>query len=287
MNAMVQDPYCQEILKAALALAAQGIAVFPLKYATKEPEARSRGFYDATTNPATIRRWFGGNFKRNLGARTGGASGVWILDEDNADSLNALVEQHGPLPVTRQSRSSRGAHHWFKTLAGPIPCSASRVGPGLDVKAEGGYVVVPPSIHPDGVVYEWLNDAPVASAPEWLVELARKPASQTAPPPSISPRPFSGRPGAYGAAALRKEIELLATTPPGSRNHQLNRSAFSAFQLVAGGELSAAEVEAALIDAIASNGLLAEDGIRQCLATIRSGARAGMLYPRSRHGGAA
>ena len=54
------------------------------------------------------------------------------------------------------------------------------------------------------------------------------------------------RAGAYGHAALRAEIAALAATPPGRRNHALNRAAFSLFQLVAGGELAEAEVIAAL-----------------------------------------
>jgi hypothetical protein len=70
----------------------------------------------------------------------------------------------------------------------------------------------------------------------------------------------------------------------GGRNRQANRTAFSLNQLVAIGELSSAEVERALIGACERNGLLAEDGMRQCLATIRSGARAGMQHPRRRPG---
>jgi hypothetical protein len=63
MYESVCDSECREVLNAALALARLRIAVFPLKYATKEPEPRSRGFYDADTNPARIKRWFGGNYK--------------------------------------------------------------------------------------------------------------------------------------------------------------------------------------------------------------------------------
>jgi hypothetical protein len=284
MNAMVQDHYCRSVLEAALALAAEGIAVFPLKYAAKEPEAHSRGFYDATTNPATIRRWFGGKFKRNLGARTGQASGVWVLDEDELGALAALAEKHGPLPATRESTTGRGRHLWFKTTALPIPSrqGKGRIWPGIDIKAEGGYVVAPPSIHPDGPVYRLVNDEPIAEAPSWLLMLARKPKPSEPTVQSNAPRPSSERSGAYGAAALRAEIEILANTPEGGRNHQLNRSAFSSFQLVAGGELKEGDVTEALIKACEKNGLLDEDGLRAVMATIRSGAR-----PRSRPGGAA
>jgi hypothetical protein len=62
----------------------------------------------------------------------------------------------------------------------------------------------------------------------------------------------------------------------------LNRAAFNLFQLVAGGELNAAEVEQALVRAATVNGLVADDGLRQCMATIWSGANAGLLHPRTR-----
>jgi Bifunctional DNA primase/polymerase, N-terminal len=277
----VRDTYCQEMLQSALALAAQGIAVFPIKYRTKKPDTW-HGFKDATTNPATIRRWFCCNFQRNLGARTGQASGVWVFDADNLQSLSALEEQHGPLPITRQSQSSRGLHFWFATPILPLQSSKSRIGPGLDVQSDGNYVVAPPSVHPDGPSYRWVNDAPIVEAPSWLLVLARKPAPPRTPTPAPSaPRGASARPGAYGAAALRSEIETLANTANGSRNHALNRASFVLTQLVAGGELDASDVERSLVEAAVKNGLVDDDGLPSVMATIRSGARAGLQHPRN------
>lgn len=167
-----------------------------------------------------------------------------------------------------------------------MPCSASRVGEGIDAKGCGGYVVAPPSIHPSGAVYRWLNDAPIVAAPVWLIELARtrpqKPVSEQAL--EGIRRQHNGPVGRYGAAALDREIEALASTAAGSRNHALNRASFSLYQLVAGGELDGSEVEQRLFEAARANGLLQEDGLRQVLATIRSGARAGLQCPRSRSG---
>jgi len=118
------------MLAAALALAATGLAVFPCVYCKKEP-ATLRGFSDASTNRATVKRWFGGNFKRNLAVRTGLASGAVVLDVDDLDALTALEDRHGALPVTRQSQSNRGVHLWFRTTGVPIPSNnGGRVGPG-------------------------------------------------------------------------------------------------------------------------------------------------------------
>jgi hypothetical protein len=280
---MFQDHYCHHVLTAALALASDGRAVFPLIYCQKEP-ATEHGFYDATTNPATIRRWLGGNFRRNLAVRTGLASGCWVLDCDDPNALKSLEETYAPLPVTRRSQSSRGPHLWFTTTGVPIPSSTGRVAPGFCVRGEAGYVVVPPSLHPDGVFYEWVNDAPLVQAPPWLVELARKPPTPEEKPSQASdtPQGLSGPSGTYGAAALRAEIEALADTAPGGRNIRLNRASFCLHQLVAGRELKADQVEKELIEAATKNGLVDDDGMKKCLATIRSGARAGLLLPRSR-----
>jgi Bifunctional DNA primase/polymerase, N-terminal len=268
----------------ALDYAAAGLAVFPLAYRSKVPLARSRGLHDATTNPATLRRWFGRGESYNIAIRTGAASGgVWVLDVDDDSSLRALELEHGGLPSTRTSQSSRGIHLWWRTNA-PIQCSDSRVAKGLDVKGDGGSIIAPPSVHPDSTIYRWLTDAPIGPAPEWLVDLTRK------RPPTISQRavaaikrPFNG-PSNYGNAALEDEIAQLANTAPGARNHALNKASFCLHQLVAGGELDEAEVERRLLEAAAANGLMADpnDGPTKTRRTIESGRAAGLQQPRRR-----
>jgi hypothetical protein len=273
----------KEFLDAALAYAAAGLAVFPCVFRTKEPAVR-RGFYSATTNPEVIRRWFGGTVRHNIAIRTGLASGAWVLDVDDRHggfaSLDALEQQHGRLPPTRRCKTANGAHLWWRATS-PIQCSESRVGEGLDVKADGGYVMAPPSVHPDGPIYAWANDEPIGVAPDWLIKLTRKPPPA---PIALPPRTHNGPPGGYGAAALQREIEVLANTAPGSRNHALNRASFALHQLVAGGELDGSDVERELLAAATANGLMADrtDGPASVLRTIRSGARAGLQHPRSR-----
>jgi hypothetical protein len=273
------DSGCKNFLDVALDYAALGFSVFPCRFRTKQPATR-RGFYDATTNPATIRRWFGGAQPYNIAIRTGIASGVWILDVDDVASLQVLEGRHGPLPETRQSQSSRGLHFWWRANS-PVQGSASRVAPHVDVRGEDGYIIAPPSVHPDGPIYRWLSIGGLATAPGWLVELTRKPAPA---PIKLPPRTHNGPPGAYGAAALEREIDELAAAPRGCRNHALNKASFCLHQLVAGGELDGADVERELLAAAATNGLLADpqDGPASVLRTIRSGARAGLQNPRSR-----
>ena len=277
-------------LAAALDYAARGFRVFPCWPRSKEP-ATKHGFKDATTNPATIRRYWLAQSDYNVAIATGIVSGVWVLDTDGAvgaETLRDLEARHGPIPPTRRSLSSRGPHLWF-LADGPIQSSAGRVGLGIDVRGDGGYVLAPPSVHPDGHVYRLVNDAPIATAPEWLVSLTRKrPITISERAVAIMRSPHRGSPDAYGKAALEAEITALANTPPGARNHALNRASFSLHQLVAGGELEESEVINRLIEASFANGSMTDpnDGPASVKRTIESGRRAGLQHPRSRLGAA-
>ena len=82
MIGLGQSEHGRKTLCAALSYAASGLAIFPCQYRAKEP-AVHRGFYSATTNPATIQRWFGGTVDFNIALRTGLISGVMVLDVDD------------------------------------------------------------------------------------------------------------------------------------------------------------------------------------------------------------
>jgi hypothetical protein len=180
-------------------------------------------------------------------------------------------------------------HWWWRTDL-PVQCSAGRIAPGIDVRGENGYVLAPPSIHPSGHTYRWVATEPLAVAPQWLLRLTcKRPPPATPSPPSTPSQPPSsprhnGSPGAYGRAALEREIEALANTAPGQRNHALNRASFSLHQLVAGGELDGNEVQQRLLGGAQANGLMTDpsDGPRSVTRTIQSGGRAGLQHPRSR-----
>jgi hypothetical protein len=270
--------------------AVRGFAVFPCLEKSKAP-ACGQGFRDGTSNPATIRRWWNGCHNYNIGIATGLISAVWVLDVDGAtgaESLESLEASNGPLPPTLCSITSAGCHLWFRT-DGQIPSSAGRVGAGLDVRGDGGYVLAPPSIHPDGPRYRWagisgqLAQKP-APAPDWLVRLTKqRPGAPKIIVPELSRRREISS-GAYGRAALDRECDALANAARGGRNHALNRASFALHQLVAGGELDGAEVHHRLVQAAIANGLMTDptDGPRSVEKTIASGARAGLQHPRSR-----
>lgn len=169
--------------------------------------------------------------------------------------------------------------------------SVAKVAPKIDIRADGGYAVVPPSIHPNGTAYRWLNDLPPVIPPDWLVRLAQQ--AKAIPAATVTsgevdshwhPTRIDSDSDAYGQAALDDEIRVLSCVAKGARNAALNRASFSLHQLVAGGELDAGEVQDHLIKAAHANGLMTdpEDGPRKVISTIRSGARAGLQHPRNR-----
>lgn len=165
-----------EVLRAALAYAGEGIPVFPCKPGGKQP-LTPRGFKDATTDQSKITAWFNRWPNANIGIPTGERSGILALDVDNPASLEILEAEHGELPATTTIRTgSGGLHYYFRYPAGEkISISAGKLGPGLDTRGEGGYVIAPPSVATGP--YEVLDRLPLAAPPEWLLQALRKPHS--------------------------------------------------------------------------------------------------------------
>jgi hypothetical protein len=125
-------------------------------------------------------------------------NGVVVIDIDGPEgeeSLAALIRQHGPLPETLQSKTGRGRQLFFTSGGADIRNSTAKLGPGLDVRGEGGYVVLPPSVHPNGNLYGWVCKVRPAALPAWLREKLTAPAPQ--PPadgePSREPIPQGQR----------------------------------------------------------------------------------------------
>jgi Bifunctional DNA primase/polymerase, N-terminal len=174
----LRNPAWPPLLDAALHYATLNLPVFPCVPRGKNP-AVARGFYSATTNPETIRRFWSVR-DRNVAIPTGAISGFWVLDIDpdhcGDASIDALQAKHGMLPPTREVITGGGGRHlWFR-YTGSIQSSEGRVAPGIDVRGDGGYVVAPPSIHQNGRAYAWVTPdfAEPAIAPGWLVALTRK-----------------------------------------------------------------------------------------------------------------
>jgi hypothetical protein len=174
---------------AALALAARGCAVFPCVERGKTP-ATVHGVLDATVDANAISAWWGANASLNIGVATGAASGLFIVDvdaEDGEASLRKLEAEYGALPATVEVITGNGRHVYLRMPPDTeIRNSASRVAPNVDIRATGGYVLVPPSMHPSGRRYAWSVDSAstIADAPAWLVNRIQTDSVPCATPPS-------------------------------------------------------------------------------------------------------
>ncbi len=129
----------------------------------KHPITQS-GHKDATTERKFIQSWWEEHPDANIGVVTGKDSNIFVLDIDprngGKESLRQLKSKFGNLPKTVKSRTGgKGLHYFFKYPAGSIKSSngGKVLGPGIDLKSDGGYVVVPPSHHASGGDYAWIN----------------------------------------------------------------------------------------------------------------------------------
>ena len=168
----MQNTILSALGKAAIAYATRGFAVFPCVPRGKVPATR-HGCRDATKDLAQITAWWCENPNYNVAVATGPVSKVFVLDVDGIDaeaSLRKLEAQHGALPETVESITPRGRHIFFRCENGVVRNSAGAIAPGLDIRGDGGYVVLPPSIHPSGRPYVWSVDSGdhFAEAPAWL-----------------------------------------------------------------------------------------------------------------------
>ena len=158
-----------DLLDAARSYAEKDFPVLPLQERGKRPLTR-HGVKDAATNPDTVKGWWRRWPNANIGLAI--PPRLLVVDLDSADAFHRLKAEDRGLPATVRTKTARGAHFWYR-----IPTAAkNRVGivPGVDLRASGGYVLVPPSVHPSGAVYRWevpLERKAIAEAPSWLLNL--------------------------------------------------------------------------------------------------------------------
>jgi hypothetical protein len=203
-----------------------------------------------------------------------------VIDVDGelgARSLADLEAANGRLPITRRARSARGSHLYFTAVGRSVRCSAGRLGPGLDVRGDGGYIVAPPSRHATGTVYQWTETSDPAPVPGWLIALLApvRPSVSVGIPADMLQH-GGDRARRYFQAAVEGELLAVARAPVGSRNATLNLAAFRLGQLTGAGLGDAAELVNPLLGAALSAGL----GEREARNTIASGLAAGESHPR-------
>jgi hypothetical protein len=210
------------LLGEALDHAAQGIPVFPCNL-YKRPMTAC-GFKDATTDVGVIRGWFRDNLPiPAIATPTGPKSGKLAIDVDmdggksGGKSLTELEEKYGPIPKGNTVRTGGGGLQYILRFPpgsdprGTIRNSAgNKLGAGIDIRGEGGYVIVPPSVsHKGDYVWESRGES-LEDAPEWLIDLLLAPTKTK-----------SGESPTSGTSDFVRDEEGKSTIPDGSRDATL------------------------------------------------------------------
>ncbi len=170
----------QTMKDAALALARQGYAVFPCRPNSKQPLHKG-SFHDATVDEFQIEEWWDECLTANIAIYPDGSNPrLAVLDVDvrdhGEDGRETLRKMEEHFPVTKSVYTPGGGIHLYYSLPDGVTVQSStrRLGPGLDVRSRGGYVLVPPSVI-DGKKYQWKDDNPVVPASNRFIEMAGQP----------------------------------------------------------------------------------------------------------------
>lgn len=248
-----------------------GFNLIPVRVGEKIPAIQWAPYQRRRATLDEIANWQrAGN---NAGIVTGAISQLTVLDCDTPEAI-AQANDLGIPAGTVAVATAKGCHFYFRHPGFQV---ANKTGlyPGMDLRGDGGFVVAPGSVHPSGAVYMWTAHPAwheITPPPEWLLNRMRggkDPEVQARPPVVAEHTP-------YGHRALENELAIVRNAPVGSRNHQLNRSAYALAQLAAGGHIDAREAQVALDGAALVVGLEPYEIER----TIESGWQAGLQDPR-------
>jgi hypothetical protein len=225
------------MLDVALAHLADGWAVFPLQPGSKKPHGllAPRGVLDATRDETIVRDWWSREPNANVGGATGPRSGIVVVDEDGPVGKAALANHLGDRTLSTRvvttGRADGGKHYYFGHTAPDIRNAAGIFGEGskVDVRGDGGYVVLPGSINTEtGATYRYVDEtAPLTGVPDFLLPILRKQRTATTEKSKDSP-----------SAGWLSELKR-AGVRDGERNDKLTRVVGRYAQAVAamGGDL--------------------------------------------------
>ncbi len=257
-------------------LAGFGFSVFPVKAKDKRPLGPWERYRKEHAAHSELCLWERAPHL-NGAIATGALSGIFVVDLDSEEGAREFYKKG--FPRTPMVTTGKGQHIYFRYPDFAVKNSAGKLGPGIDVRGEGGYVLAPGSIHPNGRTYEWyLTPAKVdiARAPEWLLD------ALVAPDPKLQPPELPARIEDRNEDPLvncvtDNEIAKLRAAPVGTRNNTLNIAAMKFGQLVGSNTISEDF----------ARGYLFKEGVKAGLpepevrATITSGLRKGKSEPRT------
>ncbi len=163
----------ESLLDWARYYASKGFSLIPLRPNDKRPAIDSwKKFQERHATDQELLQWFGDGSNINIGIVTGGISGIDVVDLDGREALDLFLKLNSKkTPVVS---TGKGLHFYFCHKVGVRNFQKREDLPGIDLRGDGGYVVAPPSVHPNGKTYAWvtwsgLDDLPLADFPEGLI----------------------------------------------------------------------------------------------------------------------
>ncbi|NUQ07190.1 MAG: bifunctional DNA primase/polymerase [Anaerolineae bacterium] len=239
-----------------------------------------------------IMKWSDDGLFGNVGVICGAVSDhlvVMDLDGDKAIEAFALTFPELTATYTVRTGSGHGKHLYF--YARRLPPTTRVVGTvygNIELRANGCYVIAPPSIHPvTGIAYALDNAVRPLTVDHlddvvtWIKRLMAEKNGGSLPPATSRTNPVR-QATRWAQAALADECRKVRSAPEGGQNVQLNLSAFKLGQLVANRVIDRLTVEETLYDAAVSSGYVARDGAGAARRTIASGLNAGMSPDKAR-----
>lgn len=242
--------------------------------AGKHPRIAWKG--NTSTDPDVIKGWWKRWPTANVGIATGEQSGIIVLDVDGEEGSQTIEHKGGTEAGPRQT-TGRGEHRFLQHPGFRTKNFVKR--DGLDLRGDGGLVIVAPSLHPSGNRYTWIDGTETLDpppAPDWFLEMIETEEEEIEPPRKVAPDQGIGpRHLAYAGVAFENELIKLSQCANGTRNKQLNESALKLGHIVGAGWLQDSVVEYALLNTAMQIGLPKHEA----QATIRSGMDAGRKEP--------
>lgn len=223
------------------------------------------GFKDAVAEPNAIAALWRRSAGPLIGVATGAISGFDCLDLDikHATARAWWKSNHARVPATQTFRTRSGGLHLYFTHAAGLTCSAGKISAGIDIRADGGYVISWSSAD-----FPCLDDSPLATWPAWLLDaVTRKPMPR--PAARLIPPHRVGR-------SIDGILRVVATAREGQRNGSLYWGACRFGEMVAAGHLGVGEAEVLLVAAALEAGLSTRE------AQLTAGSGLGRTHDRQR-----
>jgi putative DNA primase/helicase len=232
---------------------------------------------EATQDPRRIALLWRGRPDANIGLACGHR--CWVLDVDGDEGLATLADLedlHRWLPIGPASITGSGGMHLFFAADDWVRNSVRRLGSGLDTRGKGGFVVLPPSIHPNGARYRWLQgrepwSVELPTAPTWLLALLEQP--RPAPSTILTTGMPTIRSSPNAAAALARALDAVAGAKEGERNATLFRAAAGLGRFLVKGDLVAPAIGPALVGVAMAVGLSRDEAERTAASGLQAGVR--------------